>query len=394
MKQERLYDLDWLRVLAFICLMGYHAGMVFVGWDFHLMNEQKLTVLKPVMVFLNQWRLPLLFAISGAGTWFAIGRRSVAGFAAERSKRLLLPLIFGMFFIIPPQIYVEYLAKGRIAPGYWDFQRTVFQMVPYPEGGAFSWHHLWFVVYLYVFVLVSIPCLFFLRRARGAALLQKLRDRLSRRSVFLLLSALPLILINVGMNWAWPETHGLIDDPAALLRYLLLFWLGLIVMASPEIRKKVRQERAFFLFASAAAFVGQRILVAQLTQSDVFNYVTYHTLGSCYCWFAILTILGYASRYLTRGSRLLTYANEAVYPFYILHQSVMMVITYLVLPYGWNPWVKFCIILLGMFAITALLYELVIRRLSLLRPLFGMKAKPAKPTSSADTAVAAPVGIA
>ena len=82
LERKRIYELDWIRVLAFGILMFYHTGMVFVGWDFHIMNEQVLVVLAPLMMFVNQWRLSLLFAISGAGTWFALGRRSAAGFAA------------------------------------------------------------------------------------------------------------------------------------------------------------------------------------------------------------------------------------------------------------------------------------------------------------------------
>lgn len=96
----RRYDLDWLRVLAFGLLIFYHTGMVFVGWDFHLMSKPSTPVLELPMEFLNQWRMPLLFVISGVGLTFALARRTAGQFVGERLQRLLLPLAFGMVVVV------------------------------------------------------------------------------------------------------------------------------------------------------------------------------------------------------------------------------------------------------------------------------------------------------
>ena len=375
MDKQRFHDMDWLRVLAFMLLMFYHVGMLFVGWDFHVMNAEKMVALQPVMIFMNQWRLPLLFAISGAGTWFALRRRTLARYAGERTQRLLLPLIFGMLFIVPPQIYVEYVLKGKISPGYWDFQMSVFNWVPYPEGGSLSWHHLWFVVYLFVFSLCAIPFFGYLRTGQGRAVLGRFRRFLARQPLSLLALVLPLAAVNMSMNWRWPETHGLIDDPAALLRYFVFFWLGFLVMGDVPIRQAVRKNRHWFLIATAVVFVPERLMVYNLSQDSVWFYLGYHWLRSCYGWFAILTVTGYAAQYLTRSSRFLSYANEAVYPYYILHQSVMMVLAFYIVPLSWPTPVKFMAVLAGMFLGTGLVHEFLIRRFNLIRPLFGMKMK-------------------
>lgn len=117
----RRYDLDWLRVIVFGLLIIYHVGMFFVPWDFHLKNNVIYEWITFPMLFLNQWRLPILFVISGMGTWYALGKRNAWQFSGERIKRLLLPLVFGMIFIIPPQVYLERLAKGQFTGSYFDF---------------------------------------------------------------------------------------------------------------------------------------------------------------------------------------------------------------------------------------------------------------------------------
>jgi len=379
MEKQRYHDMDWLRVGAFFLLMLYHCGMIFVGWDFHIMNPQVLEEIQPPMIFLNQWRLPLLFAISGAGTWFALRRRTLSQFAGERTLRLFLPLCFGMIFIIPPQIYVEYRMKGVVDPGYWDFQLDVLKFVPYPDGGMFSWHHLWFVVYLFVFSLAAVPLFKYLRSDSGERKLTALRTWLAGSPWRLMAMATPMAAVYLSMDWRWGETHGLIDDPAALTRYFTVFLLGFVVMGNVDIRQQAVQSRKIFLIALALVFVPQRWMVYNLSQGHWSFYVFYQIFKSCYCWFMILTLVGYSAKYLTRGNRFLTYANEAVYPYYILHQSVMLVLAYWIVPLSWNPLAKFVVILLGMFGISGLIYEGLIRRFSLIRPLFGLRIKPPKP---------------
>ena len=131
--QQRKYYLDWLRVIAFYILIFYHVGMIFVPWDFHIKNNITLEWFETWMAFLSQWRLPLLFLISGMVIYYSLGKRSWKGIIAERSNRLLIPLIFGMFVIIPPQIYYERISDGVHFANYWGFLKTVFDLVPYPK---------------------------------------------------------------------------------------------------------------------------------------------------------------------------------------------------------------------------------------------------------------------
>ncbi len=79
--------------------------------------------------------------------WFNLRSRGYGAFVRERLRRLLIPLAFGMFVIVPPQVYVERVVAGEHYSSYFDFWGTVFKLVPYPKGNL-SWHHLWFLPYI------------------------------------------------------------------------------------------------------------------------------------------------------------------------------------------------------------------------------------------------------
>jgi fucose 4-O-acetylase-like acetyltransferase len=126
--------------------------------------------MEEVMRWLHRWRMPLLFFISGAGTFFALQRRTYGAYAGERFRRLFIPLVFGMFVIVPPQIYIEWLFRGRFSGTYADFYPNVFGFQAYHDGGtggAFSWHHLWFICYLFFYSLLSIPVFRWLKSEAG-----------------------------------------------------------------------------------------------------------------------------------------------------------------------------------------------------------------------------------
>ena len=135
----RRYDLDWLRIIAILIVLIFHVGMFFNDWDWHIKNNNTSDAFGYVMIWLHYWRLPLLLFISGAGTIYASAKRNEKQFALERAKRLLIPLVFSMFVIVPPQIYFERISDYS---SYFQFYPTVFECVPYPDGASLSWHHM------------------------------------------------------------------------------------------------------------------------------------------------------------------------------------------------------------------------------------------------------------
>lgn len=158
-KQERQYYIDWLRIILILSVFLFHVGMIFNSWPWHIKNDQQYGgLLKQIMTFLHYWRMPLLFMLSGAGTYFALGKRTPGQYLSERFRRLIIPLVVGIFTLVPVQVYIEKISQYSSLIAYYPH---MFEGI-YPEGN-FSWHHLWFIAYLFVVSLFISPFLNFLR---------------------------------------------------------------------------------------------------------------------------------------------------------------------------------------------------------------------------------------
>jgi len=356
------YDfLDWLRVLAIFILLFFHTGMLFVGWDWHIQNSETLPALVLPMGIAHRLRMPLLFVIAGAGLWFSLGRRGGLEVVRERSVRLLLPLVAGMFLIVPPQVWYERLFRGQWQGSYIDFLlHRVLQFQPYPQGD-FSWHHLWFIAYLYVYVLLFMPALVAWRR----------RTPSLRPGAWLLLGALPLGINEALLKPHFPETHALIGDWYIFNHYLLLTLYGFVLASMPGSWDWLARWRHRLLGVAVAVFV---LTLGAIDVGLIHRGTSADSLSAnlfTWCW--VLVFLAYGRQHLSFCNGLLRWAREASYPVYILHQTVIVVIGYYVVQMSWGPWAKYAVVLAATMAICAVSYETIVRRFTLTRVLFGLK---------------------
>ena len=355
------YDfLDWLRVLAIFLLLFFHTGMLFVGWGWHITNAETIPALQLPMDLAHRLRMPLLFVIAGAGMWYALQRRSIATFAGERTLRLLVPLVAGMFLIVPPQVFVERVAHGDWHGGYLRFMsERVFQFQPYPAGD-FSWHHLWFIAYLFAYVLLLLPLLAWWRRAQPAL----------RPGAWLFALALPLGINEALLKPLFPESHNLVSDWYIFIHYLLLTVYGFMLASMRGAWDWIAARRYWALGGGMLVLLGglgliEAGVIARDTPAD-------SLLANVFTWTWLLVFLGFGRRHLGFSNPLLKWARDASYPVYILHQTVIIVIAYFVIRAPWSPWSKYWLILVSTVAACALSYE-VIRRAGPLRFLFGLK---------------------
>ncbi|HAP62343.1 MAG TPA: acyltransferase, partial [Cytophagales bacterium] len=160
---ERQHYIDWLRIFAILGVLFFHTAMLFVeDWTWHIQNEERSYLWLEFNFWLSRFRMPLLFFISGFGSYLALRKRTTRQYLGERYKRLMIPLFFAIFFIVPPQIYFERIFNGATF-SFGEFYLTTFNFVPYPEGNM-SWHHMWFVLYLFIYSAVGLPLFLWLRR--------------------------------------------------------------------------------------------------------------------------------------------------------------------------------------------------------------------------------------
>lgn len=369
----RRHDLDWLRVLVFGLLIFYHVGMFFVPWGFHIKNNSIYSWLMYPMLFLNQWRLPILFVISGMGTYFALNKRTGKQFALERIIRLYIPLTIGMLLVVPPQVYIERLVNQQFEGSYIDYWPAHAFTGIYPEGN-FSWHHLWFLPYLLIFSLLLIPIFLYMKKHPDNKLISWFRKMASTR-FGLFWCIIPLYLCEAFLEPFFNVTHALIDDWFNFISSMFLFFYGfLLISVKEEFWKTTQDNRGTYLIAGLVSFSVLMFLIFGFEDSTPRHFTeAFVKVFNIWAW--IMAIFGYAAKYLNTSSKTLSYANEAVYPFYILHQTIMIIIGYYLMNLTWGLFPKFAVMTIGTFLGSWVIYEFLIRRWKLVRPLFGLKLK-------------------
>ena len=370
----RRADLDWLRVLAFGLLIFYHAGMAWSGWSWHVTSPDSLEGLREAMRFLNRWRMPLIFLVSGAAIMLALGDRTPGAFVRDRLKRLLLPLAFGMVVIVPPQVYLERLYRGEFTGSFLQWLPHAFDGV-YPAGNM-SWHHLWFVAYVLVLTLVLLPVFLWARSPSGRAAVAE-AGRIAARSGLQWTMVLPLAastLWLVPVSW---NINGLVGDWHGLVSYGALLLYGAFIFGSSDVLASLERQRFFSLAVGILAYAG---LYAGYFAGTVRPTIPpearplFALLSAVNVMAWLFAIIGFAHRHLTWRPSFLAEATEAVYPFYLIHQTVTVVAVYWLLKMGAPPVAGFIMAVVATFAGTWLIYAGLVRPWPWLRPLFGMKA--------------------
>jgi len=360
------YDfLDWLRVIAILVLVFFHTGMLFVGWGWHITNDEVIPGLVWPMDLSHRLRMPLLFVIAGAGMWFALQRRNGKSFVGERTVRLLVPAVIGMFLIVPPQVFIERIAHGEWHGGYLDFYvHRVLQFQPYPAGN-FSWHHLWFIIYLYVYVLLLLPLMLWWRQAKPVL----------KPGAWIVLLALPLGINEAVLKPIFPETHNLVHDWYVFIHYLLFTVYGFLLASSPSTWDWLAKVRRPMLAIALTIIIGLLwLFAAGIIQHDS---PMDSILANAFTWTWIMVFLGFGRQYLSFSNRLLAWARDASYPIYILHQTVIIVIAYFVIRQPWAAWTKYWVVLGATLLVCLLAYEYLLRRVAFLRLAFGIRSRDA-----------------
>lgn len=367
---SRRYDLDWLRIVAFAVLILYHVGMFYTTWDWHVTSDHASTALEPVMSLVNPWRLALLFFISGVALRFLLDSRGSRTVANDRINRLLLPLGFGVFVVVVPQGYVELRASGEIDSGLAGFYLSYISPMQTFSIITPTWNHLWFLPYVLVYSLVLAAVYRPLLRlhARVAAPASRWLER-APWSILLVL-AIPLVLVAVTLDPVFPVTHTLIDDWATHAHSLAMVVMGWFAAKSTAFWQAIQASRVPALVLA----IGLGVVVALTSDTDGGVAAAVSAVSSeFYAWAVIAALLGVAQEVLNRPSRALTYVTEAVLPWYILHQSITVVIGYAFIGSGVSLWVEAPVVLAGTVLGCVALHELLIRRVRWLRPLFGLK---------------------
>ena len=372
--KNRLYYIDYIRVFAFLLLIFFHSALPFVNYNWEVKNEQKSGILLSIVLWFHQWRLPLLFFISGIGIYFSLKTRNILKFTLERFRRLFIPLVFAMLFTIPIQVYVEYLQKGRVTGNYFEFYPSVWDFVPYPDG-SLTWSHMWFIVYLLTFILILIP-LFSIMKIK---IIEKFKDEISN-----VLSNKYLVFLVFFIQYynyyhfylKYPEQGSLVDDWFVFNSSITYLILGYLLASSNQFWNNCERYRkislSFAIITSTILFINY-YLPNVLPKKEAMDTQLYFLMDALQIWSIILSIIGFAKKHLNKPSNFLQYLNQAVFPFFIIHQTIIVALGYWIVQLKVSILTKYLLLSICSFIIIYTLYEYVIRRTKLTRFLYGMK---------------------
>lgn len=376
MSPPRQFFLDWLRIGAFALLVLYHVGMYYVPWDWHVKSRETVGALEPLMRLSSPWRMSLLFLLSGAATLWMLRSRPT-GLLRERASKLLLPLLTGMALVVPPQPYFEVVQKVGYGGSYLDFLALYFTAY-----GGFcrgsdclllpTWNHLWFLPYLFVYTVLLVLLYRWSSPRTRAALARRFRALPAWQ--LWLLPVLVLAAIRLALLSRFGTTHALVDDWFNHATYLVVFLLGAGFAANPGLFARIEPLRWAALGVALLCWAGITLYFEALRDVPsvpeglrALQRVGHATLQ----WSAIVAIAGFAHRHLNHDHRWRAPLTEAVFPVYLVHQTVIIVTAMALARVAVPVLVEAPLLVLLTFAASLLFWRLA-RHTGPLRPWLGL----------------------
>ncbi|HSF79948.1 MAG TPA: acyltransferase [Anaerolineales bacterium] len=373
----RVHYLDTLRVLAVLMVFVFHATKAFTVGGFLITNEQTSIVASIIFVaFLAPWGMPFFFMLAGAGSWFALQRRSARQFARERFQRLFIPYLVGSALFTPLQAFFEW----RFVLQSEGYQASYLQFIFDRWGG---WnptisdrlgYHLWFLIFLFIFSLLVLPLLIWIRD-EGQGFIGILNRLCEYRGGILVFAFLPLI-IQFSLRPLFPDPH----DWADFFYDLFFFLSGYMIFTDERFTRAIRRDWWLVLAVGLAALLGVVITLAIGQAEALFSdpgtpgYRFFWALVSidAWCWSLFMMFIG--MRFLDFSNRWTRYGQGAVVPFYLIHQPVIVAMAFFVVQSQTGVTLKMLSVVFSSFIFSVAIYEFLVRRFKPLRAVFGMKA--------------------
>jgi len=390
-------ELDVARALVVAGLVVFHSAMVF-GTSWFVNVPRPSIGFGAFLVWGSLWGMPLLFLVSGMGVRYAMRSRTAWGFAAERLGRLGIPFATGLVLLVPPMFYIEHLAQPGFHQPYGRFW-LAFVNVPaiargllpqghWTSGGVgFDPAHLWFLYVLLVFSLALLPLFRYLRGPHGTRLVRRAAEQAARHPLAMLAVAAVPVIVTEAVSGPDHITGGW-----ERLAYVFPFLYGFLIASDARFESALARARWPALAIAAAATVGLLGWAVAAGPGVVTGAEPgWSALQGLAGWAWLAAIVGFAAALTARHRRTAPatprpgparaprwqraagYANQAVLPFYVLHEPVIVVFAWIIVRWHAPIGVEYPALVAASFTTTLVIYELAVRRYRITRLLFGMK---------------------
>ena len=373
----RRYELDWLRVMAILVVFLYHSTRFFNLGDWHVKNVNTYVWVEIWNIFATRWMMPLFFIISGASLFYAIGKSGGwRRFYTDKFLRLMIPVIIASVTHSALQIYLERITHGQFTGSFFAFLPSYFSSIYFGIGmpGNFAFHgmHLWYLLFLFLYGLICYR-LFIWLKGSGREILNRITGMLGIPGFMYLGFSAPLLIMKALIPQA------VLDVGAGGWGFLYYIWFlisGFMIVSSDRLQQHIKDQRWVSLLVGvilSVVYLYQLFSPARVIFPAGINDWTQALLSFISAWSWLFAILGFGMRFLALERPVLRYANEGVMPFYILHQTVLVVIGYFIMTWEIHDALKWMIVFTSSFIIIMTLSTLLVQKAELLRFLFGMK---------------------
>jgi len=366
---ERRYDIDWLRIIAVFMVFIFHCARFFMideGIEWHVKNTELDIPMTIFFNFLGGVGMPLFFIISGMATFYFLGFVKAGLYTKARFVRLMIPFLFSLFTLISIQVYLDRVSHGLYTGNFFEFYFTQYYNGLYGYGGNFPWSgfHLWFLILLFVFSLITVKPFVYLRKEENLERISNIATFFNRSGT-LYLFIIPVLIIELFNPLSILGKFGGYN----LFSQLTFYIIGFFFASDKKFKESIEKHGLIALIIGIITTI--LLLVERLF---ILNDLLFWLLGLIYVWSWLIVILGLGSKHLNKNHRSRKFLNDIVMPFYVLHQTIIVIIGFFIVQLDMIIIVKYLIISVVSFAIIIGLV-LIIKRLNILRFLFGMSIK-------------------
>jgi len=379
-KPERRYDLDWLRVMAILAVFIFHAMRFFDPMDWDVKNNILSENIMVLIYFIAQWLMPLFFLISGMSIYFVLSFMTKGQFIISRFLRIMIPyLLVGIFVILPPQHYMRAVSGGEVGltflqfyPGYLTYTFVdIFSNLKFPLG------HLWYLFFLFIFSMVLLPLFVYLRTESGRTIISHTASIFEKTGAIFLL-ALPIAILTSILDPTSFAGNPNYFGGWSILVYPIILVYGYVIISNNKFEEAIQRHGKIALVLALTTFplLGlMQVSLGEALQFGTYEYAGVMLVRALNLWSWMIAFLCYGGKYLSFNNSTLKYANEGLIAFYILHQTVIQIVGFFIADWDMGIVPKYVILATTSFIAIIAIYEFAIRRINVVRFLFGMKAK-------------------
>jgi peptidoglycan/LPS O-acetylase OafA/YrhL len=270
-KSQRLYFVDYLRVLLILLVIAHHAGQAYgpTGGNWPITNPESSRLLKPFFDVNPMFFMGLFFLVAGYFVPFSFARKGAGAFSKGRLLRLGIPTLFFALFVHGP---IAYLSLPR-QPSFVEFVRYL-----YKTGWQQLYIHLWFLAHLLVYSLVYVAWRLvadWIRRPDpssppGLEVGLPKRVVIQHGAILLYVIALALVAYVVRIKYPidrWVPFLIFPIEPAHLPQYVSMFVIGILAYRGDWLRRLPTATGIIWLAIGLAAVAGYYLYSLVLAQS-------------------------------------------------------------------------------------------------------------------------------